>query len=157
MASWNDWAKAFSPEETQRRLVEARQKRREIAEKRDARLAQMGRLPVHCPVCGTRAHVRSGAVTPRSTCAVCLTHLADGTPSDEGQVVRTYRGADVAKAMRAEAALMAKAGWRVQSQAYGGQQSAGMAVLAFGELGLGATRKPKEITVVYTREARARA
>ena len=102
-----------------------------------------------CGVCG--------AITTQLQAPGCPTCLFrwDGVAPLNTQAFRTYVATpttDVDTAFQAEAALMARAGWRVTSQAYGGQSGAGLAVAAFGTWGgLAASRKPTQMTVIYER------
>ena len=109
----------------------------------------------------TRGRARAcgvcGAITTTLRAPVCPTCLSgwDGAPPVELQAFRTYTAtpySDLDQTFRAEAALMAKADWRVTSQAYGGASGAVGATLAFGVLGAAAAkRKPTHLTVVYER------
>lgn len=72
-------------------------------------------------------------------------------PAPPEQMIKIYRGPDCAKHFQKEAKKLARKGWRVQSQSYGGQTSKAGAVLLLGPLGFAAGSKPNELTVVYER------
>lgn len=67
----------------------------------------------------------------------------------EKQRIVTYRGANIDAQFRRHAATMAMEGWSVQNATYGGMRRAGC--LSFLTLGLMGGRKPKDLTVIYTR------
>lgn len=72
---------------------------------------------------------------------------------EAGQLVKVYRGKNMDKDFQRELAVLAKDGWRVQSQSYGGQRGPGVGkVLLVGVFAFAGGRKPGEMTVVYKKE-----
>ncbi|MFI5272797.1 MAG: hypothetical protein ACHQ4H_07160 [Ktedonobacterales bacterium] len=82
-------------------------------------------------------------------CPTCLTPRGMAAPVQK-QLIRMYDKGDIDKEFRLDAGKLARAGWRVQSQSYGGQKRLGLpSAMAFG---LASGRKPNEMTVIYSHE-----
>lgn len=77
--------------------------------------------------------------------------LQPAGPAIQEQMVKIYRGGNCTRLFEKDFKKLAKQGWRIQSQSYGGQTSKAGAVIMFGVLGLAAGTRPREMTVVYVR------
>ena len=84
---------------------------------------------------------------PQAAAQIVVVAAASAPPAPPEQMIKIYRGPDCAKHFQKEAKKLARKGWRVQSQTYGGQAKSGAALF----IGLAAARKPNEMTVVYVR------
>lgn len=131
MSAWDSIKKAFSASPQQRHAeIQAKQ----IAEGK----------AFQCAACGAIYYLR------RDDCPKCHTPVA-GWPPEQKQLVRTYTGRQLDQDFQHDAAILAKAGWRVQSQNYGGMQ--GTATAVFGTaITQGVNRKAAQLTVVYQRD-----
>ncbi len=69
--------------------------------------------------------------------------------SQPNQQIVTYRGRDMDHQFQRDAARRAAQGWLVQSSTYGGVARQGCG--AMFTLGVFASRKPRELTVIYQR------
>src|SRR5512146_2784719 len=101
-------------------------------------------LPWTCAMCG-----QHNISANKSACPKCQAPRGQ-TPEEAAaakQLVRVYDGHDPAKEFAADAARLAREGWRVQSQSAGGESSNVGKALLFGPLGLAAGRKVTSITV----------
>lgn len=108
---------------------------------RSSRLAQGA-----CKACGQFSPIMLGKCTG---CGTPVELTATTT-----QLIRTYKGGGMERAFQREAARLARLGWSAGTPAYSGTAGPGVAkVAAFGVFAYAGGRKPKQMTVVYSRSA----
>ncbi|HLW00982.1 MAG TPA: hypothetical protein VKT82_20145 [Ktedonobacterales bacterium] len=82
-------------------------------------------------------------------CPDCLVPLDGQWPVEQKQLIRTYTGKDLGMQLQLDAQRLARYGWRLVNQSYGGQ--AGIGLVRAVAVGGRASRDAKQLTAVFER------